>query len=130
MQYESDHNDYKKAKEFCELAVSFYKKAGDHDKIAHSTRHLADLQIELNQLPEAEQNYKSAINMYRSKNDTQPGDLANALRGFTQLLEKKHEFTNAIETWKEILQLSQKSDFEEGVLEAGNKIRYLKAKLK
>ncbi|MEM9680231.1 MAG: tetratricopeptide repeat protein, partial [Bacteroidota bacterium] len=89
MQYETDHDHFEKALPYCKTALSFYLQTQNPNKIAHATRHLADIQSELNQLDEAELNYSKAIDIYRYNIQASNGDFANALRGYALLLEKK-----------------------------------------
>ncbi|RZV54912.1 MAG: tetratricopeptide repeat protein, partial [Flavobacteriaceae bacterium] len=128
MQYESDHDNYDKAIEFCRKAVSHYEKAKNHDRIAHSRRHLADLQVELGRLDEAELNYHEALDLYRNNDDTHIGDLINALRGYAILLGKQMKTTQAKKVWQEILQHYQDVGYKDAELDAIEKIRQLENK--
>ena len=47
MQVESDHDRYLKALELCKKSLSYYMKCDNLDKIAHSTRHVADMEFQL-----------------------------------------------------------------------------------
>ena len=84
-QVEMDHDRYEQALPFAKKAIWHYRAARDAGKIAHSIRHLADLFVELERYEEAEQNYRSAIQLYV---ETEPSllDRSNALRGFGILL--------------------------------------------
>ena len=128
MQYEYDHEKYNEAVKFCRLAISFYVKGNNPNKIAHATRHLADLQLELNRLDKAEKNYLHAIDIYRKDPNTPKGDLANALRGYALVLEKGEKIAKAIEMWEEILHLYQDKGFQEGIDEASQRLKILSNK--
>jgi len=129
MQYEADKENYERAIEFCRLAISLYRKSKDLNKIAHSMRHLADLQLEINQLNDAEKNYMGTINIYKNIN-ANSSDFANALRGYALLLEKQNKISRAIDLWGEIVQLYKENNFNKGVQEGINKMNYLYDKQK
>ncbi len=120
-QLESDKDHFSAAIEQFRKSLMYYEKGGDVNKIAHSMRHNADLESELNNLSESEHLYRKAINLYRSF-DVSEGDLANALRGFGLLLEKQNNTEEAIGVWKETKNLYQVCGLREGVDEAQNKL--------
>ena len=126
MQFESDNNHYVKALAYCQQSLGYYKKAGNIDKIAHSTRHIADLQRYLGQGVESESNYRKAINLYRKNPNTQKGDLANALRGFGIILENRKKLEEAKTTWEEVKKLYKDCNLPEGVDEANSRLNFLK----
>ncbi|MCH7515035.1 MAG: tetratricopeptide repeat protein [Bacteroidetes bacterium] len=125
MQFESDHDNYSKAIELSQKSLSYYKKANNLDNIAHSTRHIADLQYQLGKDAESEQNYREAIGIYRDNPNTHIGNLANALRGFGLLLEKREKIEEAIDIWKETKELYASINLQEGVDEANKKLNAL-----
>ena len=122
MQFESDQNDPIKALELCKQSLSYYKKSEDLQKIAHSTRHVADLERHLGHNSESECNYREAIDIYKSNPDTSKIDLANALRGFGLLLEKCKKVEEAITVWKETKELYQACNLQAGINEANQKL--------
>jgi len=126
MQFESDHDNYAKALEFCQQSLGFYIKSKIPDKVAHSTRHVADLQRHLGQEAESELNYRKAIDIYRSNSDTHDLNLANALRGFGILLEKLKKEEEAIAVWKEVKELYHTCNLQDGVDEANHKLDSLR----
>lgn len=126
MQFEADHDQFEKAVEFSKGSVAFYKKAGNTGRIAHATRHLADLQYKLGRWDSAEQNYKEALSIYRANSKSFKGDLANALRGFALLLEKKKAYNAAMKSWREAGEIYSEFGAQEGVEEARKKINELK----
>lgn len=125
MQFDADHNRLREASEWCLKSMDQYKKAGDQDKIAHATRHLADLQRRLGQVADSETNYREAIRLYRSNPHTARGNLANALRGFGLLLEKRDKCEEAIAVWKETLELYHACQLPAGVEEARRRLDQL-----
>ncbi|MDH3650775.1 MAG: tetratricopeptide repeat protein [Saprospiraceae bacterium] len=125
MQFESDHNNHVKALELCEQSLTFYRKGKRPGRIAHSIRHVADLQRHLGKEVDAEYNYREAINIYRDQSDTSKGDLANALRGFGYLLEKIGKVREASAVWKEVKELYQACHLQDGVVEANRRLNSL-----
>ncbi|MEM8891988.1 MAG: tetratricopeptide repeat protein [Bacteroidota bacterium] len=122
MQFESDQGDYIKAIELNKQSLNYYEKSQDKDRIAHSTRHLADLHRYVDQDLKSEGLYRKAVNIYRDTPHTNPGDLANALRGLGLVLAKLNKQKEAIEVWQEVKALYQACDLPEGVEEAKEKL--------
>ena len=122
MQFESDHENYSIAQEFCQKSLDFYTKTNNLNLIAHSTRHLADLQQHLGQNFESKKNYHRALEIYQSNPNTNPGDLANAFRGFGLLLEKLGKKEATIEVWKKVKELYHAVNLQAGVDEANAKL--------
>jgi len=92
------------------------------DRIAHSTRHIADLQYQLGQDADSEQNYRESISIYKGNPSTYNGDLANALRGFGLLLERCGKIEEAIVIWEETKELYLACNLQAGVDEANQKL--------
>jgi tetratricopeptide (TPR) repeat protein len=122
MQFESDHDNLPKALEFCQQSLRFYQKANNSDKIAHSTRHIADLQRELGNDADSESNYREAIGIYKANSQTNIGDLANALRGFALVLEKRGKSSEAKTAWQKTKELYEACNLQAGVDEANQKL--------
>lgn len=118
MQFESDHDKLEPAIEYCRQALAYYEKSGIPAKVAHSMRHLADLQTALGMGEEAVQHYREAIAIYRAQADTNPGTLANALRGYGLALELVGEKEEAKAVWLETRDLYAACGLEAGVDEA------------
>ena len=125
MQVESDHGRLPKAREFCQLALSHYHDSGDPHKIAHCTRHLADLQRESGMPELAADNYRKALEIYRQQSGVSPLDLANALRGYGLLMINQEDKPFAISLWEEIRDLYSSLGLSEGVAEADEKLELL-----
>ena len=128
MQFDYEQGNLSKALEVCHKSLAFYQMANNSDKIAHSTRHIADLQCHLGDDTSSESNYRTAISIYKDDPDTQAGDLANALRGFAILLERRGKRQEAISTWEEAKELYQAGNSRAGVDEAGRKIVALRSR--
>ena len=129
-QHEMDLGHLKKALTFSETSIGFYIKAQNMDRIAHSTRHLADIYKALNQLDLAENNYIKTLEIYKSLPETSIMDLTNAQRGLADLYEKKHQIDSAITLWQDILENYTSVHYTEGITEAKEQIAFLKTQLK
>ncbi len=121
-QFESDHDNPAKALEYYEMSLANYTREGNLDKIAHSTRHIADTLRSLRNYPESEARYREALAIYRDNTGTAIGNLANALIGFAETLEQRNKFAEAIAAWKEARVLYQECGIEEGVEMAKQKL--------
>ena len=121
-QFESDHDRPEKALEYCQQSVEHYSESENTDRIAHSTRHMADIQRRLNRFEEAESNYRKSLHLYRNNLTTAKGDLANAMRGFGLLLERIDKIEEAIKTWTEVKELYRSCNLMEGVREADKRL--------
>ncbi len=117
MQIEWDHHRYNKALKFCKQALQHYLKSENLNLIAHSRRHLADLQRQLGMLEESEANYCQVLEIYGTS-PSKDGDLANALRGYGLLLERLDRPLEAQQLWLKIKEIYQMHHISEGVQEA------------
>ncbi|MCB0278737.1 MAG: tetratricopeptide repeat protein, partial [Calditrichaeota bacterium] len=118
MQISHDQHNLQTALEFSLHSHEYYVLANNQNKIAHSGRHMADLLVELKRYEEAEQQYITAIHIYKTESGTHSGDLANALRAYAILLEKMQRRDEAIEMWYETRLIYQAANFKAGVNEA------------
>ena len=124
-QLEADQEQWEKALEYSQQSVQYYEKAQMPDLLAHSTRHLADLQREMGVLEQSEKNYRNALAIYRSQADIHPSTLANALRGFGLLLEASGKKEEAIAVWTETQALYETCSMAAGVAEAQQRLEAL-----
>ncbi|MBT8220642.1 MAG: tetratricopeptide repeat protein [Bacteroidia bacterium] len=124
-QFESDHDQYEDALELLKTSQSFYQRSGNSNKIAHSTRHIADIQSLQGDLKAAKTNYTVALELYRSAPITHSLDMANALRGYACCLESLTEYKQAISAWKETRVHYKLAGVKAGVKEAGDRISSL-----
>ena len=125
MQIEADNDSYNIALDFCLKSIEYYRMAKNPNKIAHSTRHLADLEYELGNYSDSESNYNTAIEIYKSNPETSKLDLANSLRGFGLVLEKNGKKEEAISVWKETKSLYNDCNLLIGVNEADQILKRL-----
>jgi len=126
MQLEHDQGNFSKALKFCQKSLEYYRKTEDPLKIAHSLRHVADLQREIGQDADSERNYREVIDIYRTNPKLNLGNLANALRGFALVLEQRDRIKEAIPVWEETKDLYQKCGIQAGVDEAEGKLESLR----
>ncbi|NNE99090.1 MAG: tetratricopeptide repeat protein [Pyrinomonadaceae bacterium] len=121
-QFDSEHNRYPEALDLYRKSLENYKKADVSDKIAHSTRHVADVLRKLGNDAESEAAYREAIEVYRANPNSSSGDLANALAGFAEILEKRGKISEAIAAWEETKELYQQCGIQAGVEQAKRKL--------
>ena len=126
MQIEADHDNYKKALEWSLKSCDCYQKSENHSKMAHSTRHLADLQLLLGHWIEAETNYLICLDLHYKLGKKEDVNLANAMRGYTLLLEKQKRPEEAITFWGKVAALYTRRGISGGVEEAIERIVNLK----
>ena len=86
-QYDRDNGDLESAQELSKRSLEYYERSGNRDSVAHSVRHLADIQCGLGMHVGAEENYLKALKLYRRNSETKPHDLANAVRPYGRLLK-------------------------------------------
>ena len=112
MQIEADQDQPKKALELCKKSLLFYRKTKDPQRIAHSVRHVADLETRLKLYQNAEGHYLEALQIYRNHENSGLMDLANALRGYAILLSLINKKEEAILTWKEAKEIYLRFDIK------------------
>jgi len=108
-----------------DLACDFYQQAVDVCRaleqplhLAHTLRHLADVQRDLGKPWHSRSAYAEARGLYQSQPDAAPLDLANTLRGRALLESECGEADLAIEIWSEARDLYREADVQAGVDEA------------
>lgn len=122
MQFESDQDNFTEALGWCQKSLIAYEQFGNQLRIAHATRHLADLERNLGMQNEAEHHYREAIAIYRQHAETSPTTLANALRGYALLLENCGKTEEAVAIWQETRGLYADSNIPAGVAEADERL--------
>ncbi len=127
MQLEYDRDNFDDALVLCRKSVAFYEKSGDTDKIAHATRHLADLLCAVGNYAESESKYRDAIKLYDDSTLSHRGDIANALRGFAIVLEKGNKRQEAIAIWGRVRESYRECKLQAGVDEANQRLAALQA---
>ncbi|WP_115462187.1 tetratricopeptide repeat protein [Winogradskyella aurantiaca] len=124
-QLEADTDNYDEALAHNIQSLTYYKASGNIDRIAHSMRHLADLQAQLKNYKEATKNYTSAIQLYEDNSNTCEKDLSNALISYAELLDLIGKKKETINQWTKALDLYQKIGFKEGMKLAEHKLTQL-----
>jgi len=124
-QYDRDNGNLTSALELSKKSLACYEKSGDQNRVAHSTRHIADIQSNLGLLTEAKENYQKALQIYRKHPKTKPHDLANAVRPYGKLLQKQGNIEEAKEQLQEALNLYQKVENQAGIEEMTNLLKSL-----
>jgi tetratricopeptide (TPR) repeat protein len=108
-------------------AAVIYRSSNEPLALAHTIRHVGDIQTELGALTEAEASFSEALSIYRSHPDTKPLDLANAIRGYAFLKQSAGDTTNAISLWQEAHSLYKTLNIDAGVAESTRRIADLTA---
>jgi tetratricopeptide (TPR) repeat protein len=106
-------------------SIEHYRASGEVQHIAHSVRHLADLEFKLGQLDGAEEHYREAIQIYINDDNTTKLNLANTLRGYAMLTESQENIVLALGLWEEVKTLYNSIDIPEGVEEANQHLEAL-----
>ena len=112
-----DRHELDYALEWYNKALKLFQKIGEIGKIAHTIRHIADIESELGRTRQAEENYLRALEMYKLNKRTPDLDLANAHRGFAILLDNTGNKAKAKEIWTEARDLYMKANIQAGVEE-------------
>jgi tetratricopeptide (TPR) repeat protein len=88
-----------------ENAAALCREMGDPLLLAHTLRHVADIQQDTGHSDLALPLYEEALTIYRSREDTNPLDLANAIRPLAGLRENMRDFAAAKNLWQEAFAL-------------------------
>jgi tetratricopeptide (TPR) repeat protein len=115
---ESAEKNYRQASEV-------YRGLGNLLKVAHTTRHAADILREQNKREESGLLYAEALKIYREYPEAPPLDLANAIRGFALLKEDQKDREQAACLWQEAGKLYELNGIDAGVAESRRRIGLL-----
>ena len=110
------------ALESYQRAADTYRSHNDPLALAHTVRHVGDIQTELGDLTQAEASFTEALSIYRSHPETEPLDLANAIRGYALLKQLAGDKTNAKLLWEEARDLYKLLNIDAGVAESSRRI--------
>ena len=94
-------------------------------RLAHTIRHVADIQTHMRLFEEAQANYAEALTVYRSNPETAKLDLSNTLRGYALLAQSTNDNESAHAMWAEARDLYRAMDVKAGVEEAERHLRHL-----
>ena len=106
--------DYRRASEA-------FRMAGDTAGEAHALRHAADVLSEMGSLEEADDVYRETLELYRT-HDSKPLDLANAVRAYAVLLDKRGDDAGAL--WTRALELYERIGIAAGVEECRQRLEH------
>ncbi len=120
-----DQGDHEQSKQHYYQAFNIYKKLGSKDKMAHTLRHIADIQSSTDDYENAEANYEDVIQYYRKTESSL--NLANALRGYALHKEQRKSLQEARKLWNEASYLYQKFGITDGVDECQDHIKSLES---
>ncbi len=126
MQLASDHGLADEALRLCQRSLDYYRAAGDPQRIAHSMRHVADLERRSGRHASAARLYEEALDIYRGSDQTSALNLANLLRGYALALQETQQIAEATNCWKEARDLYDQLSISEGVHEADHMLEQLK----
>jgi tetratricopeptide (TPR) repeat protein len=108
-----------------EKAAALCREEGDALLLAHTLRHVADIQHESGHYDLALPLYEEALAIYRGRKDTNPLDLANAVRPLAALKESMRDFDAAKVLWQEALALYDAVKVTAGVTECSRRLARL-----
>lgn len=112
-------NDAKSVQAFEQYveAASLARAAGNAQQSAHALRHVSDVGREIGKLPEALAAGQEAVNILRCTENSEPLDLANALRVTALALQELGQRERARPIWREAKLLYAKVGVDAGVAE-------------
>jgi tetratricopeptide (TPR) repeat protein len=108
-----------------EEAVAIYRKGNDALILAHTIRHVADIQRHQGLTAAADTNYREALELYRAHKQSRPLELANAIQGYAILKQEAGEVEQAKSLWEEARELYAAVGIREGVEESSRRLRLI-----
>ena len=114
-QLHRDEKSMEKAIEMYTLALSAFQKEDSELDVAHTLRHLADIETELGQNEKAREKYARVLKIYNDHPDVNKVNLANALRGQAILMEHINNNAEAVKSWKEAQKIYKEAGITAGV---------------
>jgi tetratricopeptide (TPR) repeat protein len=99
-------------------AVALLRNAGQPLRLAHAIRHLGDIHQDAGRIDQAEPCYDEALAVYRADPQTEPLDLANAIRPLAILKERTGDHAFAIALWQEAAALYAAVGVPQGAAES------------
>ena len=124
-QIERDLKNGEAALPHYEEAVSLCRQQGDALLLAHTVRHVGDIHQDAGRDQLAETCYQEALSIYRNHAQTNPLDLANAVRPLALLKENAGEVDEAKNLWAEARDLYAASNVPQGVAECSRRFTRL-----
>jgi tetratricopeptide (TPR) repeat protein len=108
-----------------EEAVAICREESDALLLAHTVRHVGDIHQDAGHSGLAEPCYVEAITIYRNDQQTEPLDLANAIRPLALLKDDAGEIEEAKRLWAEARDLYAAANVREGVAESSRRLARL-----
>ena len=106
-------------------AAALLRGQDDPLRIAHTVRHIADIERELGHLEKAAALYEESLALYRAQPQAPPLDLANAVRGYALLTETRGQEEQATLLWHEALVLYERVCVQAGATECQSHLAFL-----
>ncbi|MBI3716314.1 MAG: tetratricopeptide repeat protein [Betaproteobacteria bacterium] len=107
-------------------AVELCRTTDDSDVLAHTLRHLGDVHLDAKRFEQAGPCYDESLALYRSRPQTRPLDLANAIRSMAILKSEHGARDVAVQLWCEARFLYETVGIGAGVSECGRRLAGLK----
>jgi ankyrin repeat protein len=108
-----------------EEAVDILRELNEPRRLAHTIRHLGDVYQDAGRSTVAETCYQEALAIYRSIEDTNPLELANAIRSLAVLKGEAAEIEEATRLWREAHDLYVTVKVPAGVAESAARLAIL-----
>lgn len=118
-----DLGDLDAAEEGWREAVEVLRSTGEPLQLAHTIRHLGDLEMARGNLGEAARHYSEALALHREHSDQRSLDYANVVRRVAILAEKRAEMVEARARWLEARETYAELGVAEGVSEADERLK-------
>lgn len=128
-QLESDEGHDRDAIPLLRKSLSNYVKSGHENRIAHSTRHIADVQRRIGSNSESEVKYLKALEIYDQLESPCDLDIGNLRRGLALLHEKMGKLNKAQESWQAARDIYEKLSLTAGVGESDERLEAIRLKL-
>jgi hypothetical protein len=109
-----------------EAAVVLLREMDAPLRLAHTVRHVADMQREACAMGPAKKNYAEALSLYRENPATGRLDLANTLRGYALMMEALGDRATARAMWAEAGELYHAVGVQAGIEEAARRVERLR----
>jgi tetratricopeptide (TPR) repeat protein len=124
-QIERDLGHGEAARPLYEEAVAICREEGAPLTLAHTVRHLGDIHQDAGRQEQAEACYGEALRIYGGHDNTDPLDLANAIRPLAILKEATGDVKDAKRLWAEARDLYEAAGVEAGATECSSRLASL-----
>lgn len=108
-----------------ERAAAAYREGGDSLRLAHTVRHVGDIQRQAGRPELAEPRHREALDLYRRHPNPPRLDLANAIRPLAILEERAGRTEEARRLWTEARELYTACGIAEGAAESSRRLEAL-----